>query len=902
MSNSNLTGTLTFWDGTTKIIEGIKFLKFKKKWETPKDKPERAFKNVSYSGRLILPRTESLFLKGLKEDLCGKNYLTLHRKYSSTKEPCFLANLSFVNADVEVRKAACNVLIETFQGNDIYNCIDENEKNTFCFEDAQVVQTFVLCEGGSVEYITSVRTTISGGGGPPVETTTYTPNTPQYIKEDCLINQKEQNIVDVGQDEETTTVTKTYIYEKKCVNEGESFGQIESFDFVETVGGQDCYIRCVAYDDGFVNEEGEYIQPLLKTGRSLNDIILSSITALPDCNVSGVCSNFFGINPDGTNPMNSFYIFASEKLQNIRIHHLSDVVKWNVFSQGATGEQLCKEFSVLVAELYKWFRVKHDFVLQGDGSYKLILEHESYFVDQKPIIDIATGKSRKTSIQGGRLKTKKDEIPKAVILKASQKSTTEFYEETVSFDDNCTGDSEEKNESDCFITDVFYALSEDGKNKLDIENQFVMIAATPVIKNGVIGGYQMDYRNETLTPENLVKNLHSFCGDFSTGTLSNGEVLEYKTTKANIGTTEKIRLKMQCLDMLLDGKTLTPFDPNRRFLFSDCFEWGTVESACILSNDTLELKLCYSNKQLLDTPRKPIYMRVQDAYYNPIQMFDFVDSLQKQAHNRSDCCDEKDCYYGLKVPCGQMPTFQLSFSTLRQTDSKYVVEIFCMDGSKVKEYVQTPDDPNITPFFEIDTEVTQTGQGEVTKTYLTSLGIPNEAFELPICKDYYIKVTFQYSTENGESEICRYSLLPFNVVASDRSLHKVSYYNDCEYKDGIKYTLNSGKTFVQCLYLESACSFECIPFLNTTYIGDDVTGERAKAFSSMENRLEVIQPLISYRPLHKIIKNISNHSHVTFVSCEGTAFECLVLEDVEEKTDLGKKCLFAVEKLTFFLT
>lgn len=109
--------------------------------------------------------------------------------------------------------------------------------------------------------------------------------------------------------------------------------------------------------------------PDLENGLSLNEILVGLINER--CTFT-VVSNFFGINPDGTNPTNMAYDFATEYLQELMVF---DVNQLRTTSEAATA--LVYEFERIWQDLKTMFNVTMRY---KNGT--LYIEHVSYFKDR----------------------------------------------------------------------------------------------------------------------------------------------------------------------------------------------------------------------------------------------------------------------------------------------------------------------------------------------------------------------------------------------------------------------------------------------------------------------------------------------------------------------------------------
>lgn len=110
----------------------------------------------------------------------------------------------------------------------------------------------------------------------------------------------------------------------------------------------------------------------IDNGRLLNDVILYFFSEF--CGQQ-VVSNFFGINPDGTEPDNDAYTKAKAVLQEVMIFHKGDIVRHDADENNIFLNMSLKKLLETLQEVFNVeYRIRDD---------KIYLEHYSYFLPNK---------------------------------------------------------------------------------------------------------------------------------------------------------------------------------------------------------------------------------------------------------------------------------------------------------------------------------------------------------------------------------------------------------------------------------------------------------------------------------------------------------------------------------------
>ena len=113
-------------------------------------------------------------------------------------------------------------------------------------------------------------------------------------------------------------------------------------------------------------------QPV-SNGRALGDVLTEAVAAL-DCDFDSVVSNFFGINPDATEPSNVPYTYAAANFQNVFFYQKSDIVR-------ATASNDATRFTISIKEFFEELKILNvSWAITNVGGVKTLrIEHYTYF-------------------------------------------------------------------------------------------------------------------------------------------------------------------------------------------------------------------------------------------------------------------------------------------------------------------------------------------------------------------------------------------------------------------------------------------------------------------------------------------------------------------------------------------
>lgn len=150
--------------------------------------------------------------------------------------------------------------------------------------------------------------------------------------------------------------------------------------------GGTTYVRPALYggitENTFTDDDGFFVRQFsantvvdpISNGRFFNDVFVAAVEAL-GCPIDEVVSNFFGINPDGTEPTNDAYDFAAANLQQVLIFQKSDVTNADATDDATVLELTLKEVLEALRDSLNVYWAIEDV----GGTMTFRLEHLSYF-------------------------------------------------------------------------------------------------------------------------------------------------------------------------------------------------------------------------------------------------------------------------------------------------------------------------------------------------------------------------------------------------------------------------------------------------------------------------------------------------------------------------------------------
>lgn len=270
----------------------------------------------------------------------------------------------------------------------------------------------------------------------------------------------------------------------------------------------------------------------INNGVSFSDVFEAF---LKDCPYE-ICSNFFGINPDGTNPINNEYICAEKELWNLKAFHYSDVVYENAddVQGGQNASIFCKSFEDFFPNLKKLFinnlRMQYD-----PDADCLRVEHITYFQTKaaepnRPRLNLLEDYKSCLPMEY----TYKEELRPVVEKFQISNDESLDYNLEVIYDKRCSTtrqEFEERTETiDCISTNIRYLLNNEDLREQD--QQGMVLVATDnngVIINGVGCISNQLISNAPLAPANLFKK-YGLQGRPQRIGQFNGEFMNFQST------------------------------------------------------------------------------------------------------------------------------------------------------------------------------------------------------------------------------------------------------------------------------------------------------------------------------------------------------------------------------------
>jgi hypothetical protein len=111
----------------------------------------------------------------------------------------------------------------------------------------------------------------------------------------------------------------------------------------------------------------------VSNGRHLTEV-LEGVVDATGCGIDAVVSNFFGVNPDATQPDNGVYEFAVDNLQNVFVYQKSDIVRATASNDATKMEMSLQEFLNDMRVLNVLWSIE-----DVGGTVTLRIEHYTYW-------------------------------------------------------------------------------------------------------------------------------------------------------------------------------------------------------------------------------------------------------------------------------------------------------------------------------------------------------------------------------------------------------------------------------------------------------------------------------------------------------------------------------------------
>lgn len=321
---------------------------------------------------------------------------------------------------------------------------------------------------------------------------------------------------------------------------------------------------------GAVRRDYEVVLPQglgIDNGRLLNDVLLDFFSL--HCAGYTLVSNFFGINPDGTQPDNEPYQRALEFLQELMIFAKGDIIR----SQADENNTLLLlTLKKLLENLEVIFNVEYRII-----DDKIYLEHYSYF-EPDLFLDLTAEKWLPCIQDKWAWNYAKEQIPPREVYEWEEKTDEglpnyDFDSRHILYSDQCIVEDATDiiHRADIVMTNI-QALIEDGNpdNWNITSSSFVLVATQDGYITQYPGAISGDVLlNGPLAWSNILEHYHKYGRPFRRGTI-NGEVMEFLSTK-KIRKQVPIEIPMCCSELKF-------FDPDRMIIKTQLGH-GEVESA-----------------------------------------------------------------------------------------------------------------------------------------------------------------------------------------------------------------------------------------------------------------------------------------------------------------------------------
>lgn len=304
----------------------------------------------------------------------------------------------------------------------------------------------------------------------------------------------------------------------------------------------------------------------IDNGRLLNDVILYLFNE--HCSLP-VVSNFFGINPDATNPDNTAYDKALLVLQELMVFHKGDIIRHNADDNVSLLNMTLKKLLEMLKIIFNVeYRIRDD---------KIYLEHYSYFqADLK--LDLTQEQWLDCIKDAYKWTYKKEVIPSQELFEWEERSdegtnSYEFDARPILYTEDCFVDSNEKRNfrADVVMTNILALIDSGDIDEWNITaNSFVLVATSggEIIREaGALSGEPK--LNGSLAWANLITSFHYWGRPMKRGFV-HGLPTEF-TSPQKIRKQAPITIQMCCED-------LANFDPERMIVQTQ-LGFGEVENA-----------------------------------------------------------------------------------------------------------------------------------------------------------------------------------------------------------------------------------------------------------------------------------------------------------------------------------
>lgn len=375
---------------------------------------------------------------------CDKIDVIIYKKcQGGSYQQFYNGYIAPIDGDWDVDKCSVDIPVRP---QDQYACLFQNWQNDVNILNLILDRVDSRSMIGTVEYRECNRTTLAFKG------------VPAFVGNDNCVDQAEMNAghwtlvywqINVGSSVSTKWAREVYNGSQPGPDWFSVGGKwVRPVVVVENqnarIDNADTYLR-----------QWDIVQYTITNGMKFGDVLEGMVKAYFSCSYK-IVSNFFGINPDGTQPSNRAYSKARDHARNLYIYDKTDVKRAKDKDQSATGtaKHGNMPFKKMLDNLKVLFNVY--FIIEPDTNI-LRIEHVSYF-NSKRMLDL-TNANYLENIKG-RWKYTYDKInlPIRENFKYMEPNSYIFNGLAIQYAETCSNEDKNTNEvtytADSFSMDV----------------------------------------------------------------------------------------------------------------------------------------------------------------------------------------------------------------------------------------------------------------------------------------------------------------------------------------------------------------------------------------------------------------------------------------------------------------
>ena len=248
-------------------------------------------------------------------------------------------------------------------------------------------------------------------------------------------------------------------------------------------------VEVVENPNGFMDAGGtirrtwDIIQYTITGGMKLNDVLVEMLKSYFTCQYT-IVSNFFGINPDHTEPANSAYTHARDHVRDVLyLYDITDVTRAkdkDQNAQGILGPDGRGNISLkrMIENLKALFNLA--FVID-ETTNKIRIEHISYFQDKR-MLDLTQARFLPDIKGRWKYSYVKENLPLRENFEFMTKSATsyDFDGLPIQYDYACSNDDKSNNEATIKADYIVTAIDDIVSNPTKYPSKgFVLVERTP---------------------------------------------------------------------------------------------------------------------------------------------------------------------------------------------------------------------------------------------------------------------------------------------------------------------------------------------------------------------------------------------------------------------------------------